>query len=204
MEFSRAEHWKNVFETKDTSQVSWFESSPVLSLDLVKKYATSRELPIVDLGGGDSRLVDGLVEQAFKKVDLLDVSQAALSVTKSRLGELISYIQADLTNWMPAKKYQLAHDRAAFHFLTKRNDQLLYVKNVHQALAQSGVLILGTFSKNGDSKRCSALDVCQHDSSSIKALFEPFELIENFENTHRTPSGSEQLFSWFVLKKKLQ
>lgn len=202
MVMSMSDHWESVFETKDTSQVSWYQEVPKLSLELVLKHVENPFASVIDVGGGDSRLLDGLLEHKFQNLSLLDISRAALSATKNRLGERVRYIKTDVTQWRPDSRYDLVHDRAAFHFLTDLKDQESYAENMYQALNDSGTLIIGTFSKNGDSKRCSALDICQHDAQSIENIFRKFDLVENFEDIHQTPSGNEQLFSWHILKKK--
>lgn len=196
-------HWENVYETKSPEQVSWTQQIPEPSLSLIKRYCPGKECSIIDIGGGDSKLVDHLLDEGFSNVSVLDISCASLERAKKRLGE-----KADKVNWIcknvleleANKRYDVWHDRAAFHFLTNEQDRKKYINLVSNVV--KGHLILATFSKNGP-KKCSGLDICQYDENEIQDLFsEHFTLTHHQIVDHTTPFGTDQNFIYSVLSKK--
>ncbi len=195
----RQAHWQTVYRSKDEREVSWFEESPVVSLELIETTGVGPDAAIIDIGGGASRLVDALVAERFRTISVLDISEEALSIARTRLsarGESVDWIVADITRWQPAKTYDVWHDRAVFHFLREPADCAAYAARVRQAVRPGGHLIIGTFAPDGP-ERCSGLPIMRHDAASIaQTLGDPFQLMETRRHDHVTPAGSIQHFQF--------
>ncbi len=202
----RKAHWEAVYEQKDEAEVSWFQESPALSIELIGALAPRPDASIIDVGGGASRLVDELVRRGHRDVTVLDLSQAALQASQKRLGAQaadVAWIAADVTDWRPARTYDLWHDRAAFHFLTAPEDRVRYVARLTQALAPGGRAIIATFALDGPEK-CSGLPVVRYDAAALgEALGEAFAWVETREHRHSTPWGSPQLFQFSVFRRRI-
>ena len=198
-DFDRKTHWDNVYTTKHETEVSWFEASPAISLDLIHATGVSTGASIIDIGGGASRLVDGLLSRDFKAITVLDLSMKALEAARTRLeeaGSTVDWVVADVTKWEPSRSYDVWHDRAAFHFLTEPHDQAGYAEQVSKAVHPGGHVIIGTFAPDGP-ERCSNLQVVRHDAASIgKILGNAFVLADERRHGHETPSGSTQWFQF--------
>ena len=150
-----AQHWDEVFLTKDTHQVSWYQQNPEISLALIADTPGS----VIDVGAGNSTLVDELLAAGRTELTVLDISEAALELTRRRLAhhaELVSFEVADITTWQPRQTYAVWHDRAVFHFLTNPADQSSYVNLVTHAISPGGALVVGTFAEDGPTQ-CSGL-----------------------------------------------
>jgi trans-aconitate methyltransferase len=201
----RHDHWENVYASKGENQVSWFQETPAISLDLIGLVGAVPGSGIIDIGGGTSRLVDCLVSQGYEDVTVLDLSEAALAAARSRLGDRarqVTWIAADVTIWEPARTYDVWHDRAAFHFLTGREDQAAYVARLRRALRPGGHAIIGTFAPDGP-ERCSGLLVSRYDAASLAATFgRGFELIDARRNEHVTPWGATQKFQFSTFRRE--
>ncbi len=199
-------HWEGIFKTKDTSKVSWFQEKPIISLKLIRDYTKNRNVSIIDVGAGDSQLPDYLLEDQFTNLTFLDISGIALELSKSRIQDKthnLNWIETNILDFKAKTTFDLWHDRAVFHFISNPVDQMKYKEVLLNALAPSGIVIIAAFSKNGGPSQCSGIDICPHDKESFAKIFSPeFEIINNFENKHRTPSGAIQNFSWVVLKRK--
>lgn len=201
----RRVHWQDVWTKKQFDTVSWFQSEPATSLHLIARAGLRKEAGIVDIGGGASLLVDRLLEQGYLHLAVLDVSQAALDVAAERLGPLgddVSWIESDVLEWRPVPGlFELWHDRAVFHFLTRPEEQKAYRNVMMTALVPGGWAILGTFAPDGPEK-CSGLPVVQHDAASLGRILGPdFELIEEIGEEHRTPGGAVQKFNWCLFRR---
>ena len=192
-------HWENVYKTKSDRDVSWFEESPAISLELIHATGVNTGASIIDVGGGASQLVDKLLDEGFEAVTVLDLSAKALATSKARLGargDRVQWLAADVTTWQPSQTYDVWHDRAAFHFLTEQTDRAAYAERVLRAVRPGGHVIIGTFALDGP-ERCSGLPVTRHDSHSIGQLLGPsFELAEARNHAHHTPSGAIQRFQF--------
>ena len=195
----RQAHWQNVYHTKAEDEVSWFQSSPTISLDLIRATGVSRDASVVDIGAGASRLIDALVDAGFTALTALDLSEKALDIARARLADRaanVDWVVADVTAWRPLRIYDVWHDRAAFHFLTDPADQLAYADCVREAVRPGGYVIIGTFALDGP-ERCSGLPVVRHDAPSIgKILGSSFELVESRRQEHQTPGGAIQQFQF--------
>ncbi|WP_158671815.1 class I SAM-dependent methyltransferase [Bradyrhizobium guangdongense] len=195
----RSAHWDHVYATKGEAEVSWYQDSPAISLEMIRAASPNHDAAIIDIGGGASRLVDALLQDGYRDVGVLDISVNALDAAKKRIGasaSMVDWIVADATSWRPAKSYDVWHDRAAFHFLTDPRDRAAYVERLRSAVASGGQVIIGTFAPDGPEK-CSGLPVQRHDSASLAAELGPeFELMETRRETHHTPWNSTQAFQF--------
>ncbi|HET7681653.1 MAG TPA: class I SAM-dependent methyltransferase [Xanthobacteraceae bacterium] len=203
-EFDRKAHWQGVYSSKSETEVSWFEQSPAMSLDLIRRSGAGSGTSIIDVGGGASRLVDALLDSGYRAITVLDLSEKALSVARARLGPRASqvrWIAADVTRWEPEQKYDLWHDRAAFHFLTDPDERRAYVERLMRGTSPGAQVIIGTFAPDGP-ERCSGLPVARHDANSLQQAFgESFELEETRPYEHRTPGGGIQRFQFSRFRK---
>jgi len=195
----RQTHWENVYGTKGEKEVSWFQDSPTISLDLIDATGVAKGASILDIGGGASRLVDALLEQGFESLTVLDLSEKALATTRARLGRgaaTVRWIVADVTKWQPAESYDVWHDRAALHFLMEPHDRAAYAERLREAVRLGGHVIIGTFAPDGP-ERCSGLPVMRHDAVSLgQMLGRSFELMESRRHDHQTPMGGIQRFQF--------
>lgn len=195
--FDRKNHWENIYQTKELNTLSWYQPIPQTSLDLISEVNLPKNARIIDIGGGDSFLVDHLLKLGFTEVTVLDISENAINKAKVRLGESaskIKWIEADAASFVSNEKYDFWHDRAAFHFLTDKKEIQSYVKKASQLIAKNGNMIIGTFSKNGPLK-CSGIEIQQYSEESLSEVFSQyFEKQKCFTEDHQTPSGSLQNF----------
>ena len=202
---SRRDHWQNVYTSKGESQLSWFQETPALSLELIELAGVARSSAIVDIGGGASRLAESLVSRGYQEVTVLDLSAAALAAARSRIGEeanRVTWIAADVTAWEPSRSYDLWHDRASFHFLTLARDQAAYVARLRRALRPGGHAIIGTFALDGP-ERCSGLVVSRYDAEHLAAtLGRGFELVDSRPHQHVTPWGATQKFQFSTFRRE--
>ncbi len=193
------EHWERVYGTKAPDQVSWFCPHLETSLRLIEQALTgSLDDAIADVGGGASTLVDDLLDRGYRNLTVLDISQGAIDVARKRLserGEAVRWIRADVTQaTFPLHSYDLWHDRAVFHFLTKPEDRDAYVRNVVTAVKPGGHVIVSTFGPEGPLK-CSGLEVVRYDADSLRQQFgASFRLVESRKEIHETPFGTTQQF----------
>lgn len=201
----RTTHWQNVYATKGETEVSWFQASPAISLEMIRAASPDRAAAIIDIGGGASRLVDALLQDGYRNLAVLDLSANALDTAKKRIGaaaSTIDWIVADATTWRPAKTFEIWHDRAAFHFLTDPHDRAAYVERLRSAVAPDGQVIIATFAPYGPEK-CSGLPVQRHDSASLSVELGPeFELVETRSETHHTPWHSTQAFQFSRFRRR--
>ena len=201
---TRQAHWDNAYATKGETGVSWFEDTPTLSLELIRRARANAKSDIIDIGGGASRLVDALLQEGAGRVTVLDLSPAALDAAKARLGTAaddVEWIVADVTDWKPEHRYDIWHDRAAFHFLTETDARAAYVESLHAALRPGGHAIIGTFAPDGP-ERCSGLPVLRYDAAELAGVLGPsFQLVDQRRHVHTTPWGSTQAFQFSLLKR---
>jgi 2-polyprenyl-3-methyl-5-hydroxy-6-metoxy-1,4-benzoquinol methylase len=195
---STRQHWENVYGTKAPDQVSWFRPHLETSLAFIERAARNKEARIIDIGGGESTLVDDLLFRGYRSVTVLDISPTAIEVTRQRLGNLadaVTWIMTDVTTAdLPADAYDVWHDRAVFHFLTKPEDRAVYVEKVRKSVRPGGYVIVGTFGPEGPSK-CSGLDVQRYDADSLHSEFgRRFRMIDSLKELHQTPFGTTQQF----------
>lgn len=198
-------HWENVHATKSPEQMSWYEPHLATSLEWILE-AAPRNSSIIDVGGGSSTLVDDLYTQGFQSLTVLDISPAAIARSQERLSIVareISWVTGDVTLCsLPNGAFDIWHDRAVFHFLTKQSDRDAYLKQVISALKPSGQIIIATFSINGP-QSCSGLPVSRYDTSSIQQQFGIFfRLVKSATVTHQTPAGASQEFLYCRMERR--
>jgi SAM-dependent methyltransferase len=202
-ENSRTKHWERVHAAKSPEEVSWFQATPETSLALVEASGVGTEAGVLDVGGGSSRFVDGLLARGFEDVTVLDVSQAALAGAAERLGpsaEAVEWVVADVTDFEPGRLWSVWHDRAAFHFLIAAEDRGAYGRTLRRCLSPGGWAVIATFAPDGPD-RCSGLEVRRYSPQSLaEALGEDFELVTGLSEEHVTPSGAPQAFSFALLR----
>ncbi|MGH9716735.1 MAG: class I SAM-dependent methyltransferase [Candidatus Acidiferrales bacterium] len=197
-------HWEKVYRRNPPEAVSWYRPHLETSVDLIERVAQGRGASIgpgtsiIDVGGGESTLVDDLLDRGFHNVTVLDISETAIETSKQRLGamaELVRWIAADVTAAaFERAAYDVWHDRAVFHFLTTAEQRIAYVVNVTRAVKIGGHVIVGTFGPEGPTK-CSGLDVVRYDAAALHGEFGAhFRAVESREEIHRTPSGVVQQY----------
>jgi trans-aconitate methyltransferase len=203
-ELNRQAHWQKVYKDKGEKQVSWFQEKPAISLELIDGVGAKPNSAIIDIGGGASRLVDVLVSEGYRDLTVLDLSDDAIAIARSRLAEraaLVKWIVADVTEWEPSRHYDLWHDRAAFHFLTEAADRAAYFDRLMRVIRPGGHVIIATFAIDGP-ERCSGLPVIRYDATLLSAaLGRAFALIGTRRHDHTTPTGGVQQFLFGVFKR---
>lgn len=193
-------HWEKVYQTKRPNEVSWYRPHLDVSLGLIAEAAPQRDARIIDVGGGESTLVDDLLARGYRELSVLDVSSTALEVAKARLGERagkVHWLHGDVTRFGFARHhYDVWHDRAVFHFLTDPKDRAAYVRHVVDALKPGGHVIVATFGPEGPVK-CSGLDVVRYDPEALHDEFgSSFRLLKHLTERHHTPAGVVQQFTY--------
>src|SRR5579862_5293468 len=199
------EHWDAVYRTKQPHQVSWWQDTPKRSLELIHSLNLPKSASIIDIGGGDSTLVDHLLGEGFERVTVLDISEKAIERARLRLGSVAGKVQwviGDMNEFKSDIAYDLWHDRAAFHFLIDPVQIEMYRSIAERSIKPGGALILGTFSTNGP-KSCSGLSVHQYDQPSLSsALGNGFESITSLTEDHLTPFNTKQNFLFCAFHRR--
>jgi uncharacterized UPF0146 family protein len=202
MEINNKNHWETVYETKQPNEVSWTQENPKTSIDFILETRLGKSAKIIDIGGGDSKLVDTLLEEGFQNITVLDISEKALERAKKRLGknaEKVNWIVSDITEFKPETTYDVWHDRATFHFLTTREQINTYIEIVEKRVNE--FLIIGTFSENGPTK-CSGLDIKQYSETELEKQFSKhFKKLKCITEDHTTPFKTIQNFTFCAFKK---
>ena len=195
--------WEGVYQSKEEAETSWFEDRPQVSLDLIAATGVGKDAAIVDVGAGSSRLVDCLLEQGFRGITVLDLSDTALAKARSRLPQdaPVEWVVANVLHWQPTVRFDVWHDRAAFHFLTGAADQDAYLRVMDRALLPGGHAIIGTFAPDGPTQ-CSGLPVARFDAALLsERLGSGYRLVRSLGHEHRTPWGSLQRFHFGLFRK---
>ncbi|NNC62228.1 MAG: class I SAM-dependent methyltransferase [Eudoraea sp.] len=204
MKSDRKKHWETVYETKDPDQVGWTQEIPKISLDFIHSFELKKTAKIIDIGGGDSKLVDYLLEEGFENLSVLDISSKSLEKAKKRLGEKakkVNWIVSDITEFEPNMIFDVWHDRATFHFLTTTNQINKYLQTARKSVR--GFLTIGTFSKNGP-EECSGLEIKQYNEEELTSeLKDGFEKIKCVTEDHLTPFKTTQNFLFCSFRRQL-
>jgi SAM-dependent methyltransferase len=202
---SKKEHWDNIYSTKSLEEVSWHQPIPKISLDFILSLDLAKDSPIIDVGGGDSFLVDSLLNEGYTDLTVLDISKVAIERAKIRLAKnanKINWIVSDIINFFPERKYSIWHDRAVFHFLRKEKEINSYLKSLNSSTATDGRLVLGTFAENGPT-RCCALDVKRYSFNDLERKFgDKFHIEKTINSIHQTPFKTEQSFNFVQAIKR--
>jgi 2-polyprenyl-3-methyl-5-hydroxy-6-metoxy-1,4-benzoquinol methylase len=205
MENEIKNHWDKVFKTKEYNQVSWFQEYPNTSVEFLELFDLPLDANIVDVGAGDSRFVDVLLDKGYTNIWILDISAAALERAKTRLGEKaakVNWIVSDVLDFEPEVQFDFWHDRAAFHFLTTEEKIAKYVALTSAAIKTNGFLVLGTFSETGPEK-CSGLEIKQYTETSMSDRFNAtFDRVRCIREEHATPFNTIQNFQFCSFRKK--
>ena len=204
MKLDKKKHWETVYETKNPDQVSWTQEIPKTSLDFIHSFGLKKTAKIIDIGGGDSKFVDYLLDEGFENITVLDISFKSLEKAKKRLGEKakkVNWIVSDILEFKPNMTFDVWHDRATFHFLTTTDQVKKYIKTARKSV--NGFLTIGTFSKNGP-KKCSGLNIKQYNENElILELKEGFKKIKCLTEDHFTPFDTTQNFLFCSFKRQL-
>jgi SAM-dependent methyltransferase len=198
-----ANHWNAVYTAKAPDAVSWYSPHLEMSLQLIRRVAP-RYPAIIDVGGGESTLVDDLLAEGYRYLTVLDISAEAIRVCKQRFGAVADYITwrvDDITKAeLPRNYYDVWHDRAVFHFLTREEDRRAYVERVAYSMKPGGHVIVATFGPDGPTQ-CSGLDVVRYDADGLHAQFgKHFRLLKSRTEVHQTPWGAEQQFLYCLCR----
>ena len=206
MEINKKQHWENVFATKKETEVSWYQEKPETSLQFFGRNKIPKTAKILEIGGGDSYLIDNLLEQRFESITLLDISENAIERIKKRLGEKsekVRFVVSDILDFSSIEKFDVIHDRASFHFLTKEEDIQKYATLLSDILETNGLYFVGTFSESGPLK-CSGLEITQYSKEKFLKIFgNDFSLLNSFEEAHKTPFETTQNFIFCEFQKKM-
>jgi SAM-dependent methyltransferase len=204
MDTTRQNHWETVYETKNPDQVSWTQEIPKTSLDFIHSFDLTKTAKIIDIGGGDSKLVDYLLDEGFENITVLDISAKALDKAKKRLGDKaqkVNWVVSDITEFRPSTTFDIWHDRATFHFLTTAEQVATYMDTARKAV--TGYLTIGTFSDNGP-KKCSGLDIKQYNEETLTTeLQNGFDKLRCVTEDHTTPFDTTQNFLFCSFKRHL-
>ncbi len=199
------DHWEDVYCEKAPEEVTWFQSRPVFSLDLIDISGADRDSRIIDVGGGASNLVDCLLEKGFRRLTVMDISAKALQRVQERLGMRsaeVEWLEADITKHQFSAQFDVWHDRAVFHFLTDDEDRRAYLRAVQKALRPGGSLIISTFGLRGP-RKCSGLRVMRYSPETLhEVLGNGFTLLKNLEEIHQSPTGHLQQFIYCLFRKE--
>ena len=199
---SLAAYWDEAYRSRGFTAVSWFQSAPTVSLELIEVLGVDKTEAVIDIGGGSSPLVDHLVRAGFEDVTVLDVSEAALESARQRVGETgaVTWLHGDLLRWQPTRSYTLWHDRAVFHFLTAQADRDQYLLTLNEAMASGGAVVMATFASDGPDY-CSGLPVARYSPQGLSdVLGDGFRVVAERRELHTTPAGAVQPFTWVAAK----
>lgn len=203
----KQQHWETVYQKKNFTDVSWFQETPTTSIQFFESMQLPKTASIIDIGGGESRFVDYLLDNGFKNITVLDISATALEKKKQSLGnkaDTVKWVVSDVIDFKPTEQYDFWHDRATFHFLTQKEEVEKYVTTVKQFVKPEGTLILSTFSENGPTK-CSGLDIQQYSEQTLSERIEAFfTKVKCVVVDHITPSAAVQNFIFCSFRRKTE
>lgn len=202
MDADRQKYWDNVYKNKQPHEVSWTQDVPVTSLNFIRSFNMPKGARIIDVGGGDSKLVDFLLGEGYENITVLDISRSALEKAKLRLGKRawkVNWIVSDITAFEPGTTFDIWHDRATFHFLTTPEQINTYLNVARKSV--TGYMAIGTFSENGPAK-CSGLDIRQYSETNlVTELNDGFGKIKCITEDHTTPFNTIQNFLFCSFKR---
>jgi len=203
----KSKHWDDIYATRQPHEVSWTQENPKISLDFIHSFNLPKQASIIDVGGGESKLVDRLIDEGYEDITVLDISEHALKRTKIRLGEAaekVNWIVSDITEFKTDKTFDLWHDRATFHFMTTGDQIKEYVERAKSYLKENAYLTIGTFSESGP-KKCSGLEIKQYSEETLQdQLKKGFRKIKCIHEDHQTPFGTQQNFLFCSFKRQVE
>lgn len=199
------QHWERIYTSKKSEEFSWTQETPTTSISFLKDFNVPKSAPIIDIGGGESRLVDYLLSEGYVDITVLDISKKALDRAKARLGDnasKVNWIVSDITEFIPPRQYAIWHDRATFHFLTEESQIKKYVSIASGNLTGDGFMTIGTFSENGPDK-CSGLEIRKYSEDMLTSVLQSaFEKMKCLKEDHITPFKTVQNFLFCSFRKK--
>ena len=202
MIFNLKSHWEDIYQNKKPNEVSWTQEIPQTSIDFLKSFKLSKDSSIIDIGGGESKLVDYLLAQGYNNITVLDISKNAIEKAKKRIGEnsdKVKWIVSNINEFIPENNFDFWHDRAVFHFLTDIESRVKYKNLLYKAVKKGGHLVIATFGPDGPLK-CSGLTVERYSAAKLdKELGTNFKLLGSKLEEHHTPFNTSQqfLYCWF-------
>ena len=200
---TRKQHWEKVYASKQPHEVSWTQEIPATSLNFIHSFNLPKSASIIDIGGGDSKLVDYLLSEGFENITVLDISETAISKTKKRLGELsdkVNWIISDILEFNPSSTYECWHDRATFHFLTNSEEINIYLDTARKSVSK--FMAIGTFSEKGP-RKCSMLDVHRYSEEELQQqLRNGFKKLKCITEDHITPVHTVQNFLFCSFRRQ--
>ncbi|PZF74723.1 SAM-dependent methyltransferase [Taibaiella soli] len=203
MDEAMKQHWEKVYATKTPEEVSWTQAKPETSLRFIHSFNVQKDAAIIDIGGGDSKLVDFLLEEGYSNITVLDISEQAVIRAQKRLGEhagKVKWIVSDIVDFVPDTTYDIWHDRAAFHFMNTDEMVARYIQNMKQAV-KNGYAVIGTFSEQGP-KKCSGIEIRQYNQQRLSTILQPeFSNIACVIEDHTTPFQTQQNFLFCSFKR---
>lgn len=204
MHMTQRNHWDKIFEEKNDQQKSWFQTYPAISIRFIEELNLAKDAPIIDVGGGDSLLVDALIEKGYTDITVLDISAVAIANAQRRLGNkahLVTWVISDILDFQPVRNYACWHDRAVFHFVTDHQNIRHYTTLMARAIKDGGALVIGTFAEDGPEK-CSNLPVQRYSQKALTDLLKPsFTKIRCVNEGHQTPFNTLQSFTFCSFKR---
>jgi len=199
------DHWNNIYASRKSEEFSWTQDNPATSIKFLKQFNPAKDAPIIDIGGGESKLVDYLLKDGFTDITVLDISAKALDRAKARLGDKagkVQWIVSDINEFVPSRKYAVWHDRATFHFLTDESHISNYVSTASSHLVDDGFMTIGTFSENGPDK-CSGLQIRKYSEAVLTSvLHAAFQKLQCITEDHITPFRTVQNFLFCSFQKR--
>jgi ubiquinone/menaquinone biosynthesis C-methylase UbiE len=202
-----AEHWESIYRDRSSDELSWSQAAPATSLQVIDELGVDPGEAVVDVGAGESALVDALLARGHRRLTILDVAHGSLERARTRLQTVpgassVDWVVHDVLTWTPPVAFGLWHDRAVFHFLTEPDDRRAYVDVATRAVAPGGFLVVATFGADGP-ERCSGLPVQRYDTEALAAQFAPeFLPVTSRAQSHRTPWGAVQPFTWLATRRR--
>jgi 2-polyprenyl-3-methyl-5-hydroxy-6-metoxy-1,4-benzoquinol methylase len=201
----RRRHWDRVFDERGPTGVSWYERSPLMSLEMIGLAGIGTREAVLDVGGGASSLAGTLLARGFSDVTVLDLSEVALQASRAQLGPVgarVRWVHSDVLDWIPDRTYGLWHDRAVFHFLVDAEDRERYLTTARSAVRPGGHAVVGTFAEDGPAT-CSGLPVARYDAQALADAFGAgFALLGARRQEHRTPGGAVQSLTWVTMRRR--
>jgi len=198
-------HWNKVHTKRSPAEVSWYQPRPAVSLELIESCGLALDGGIIDVGAGASTLVDELLGLGHSRLAVLDISEAGIRRSQSRLGaavEKVEWYVADITDFDAPHEFAMWHDRAVFHFLTDAHDRAGYRRSLLNAVKSGGHAIIATFSLEGP-PRCSGLDVVRYSPETLSAELGPeLKLVTARDEAHQTPTGVTQAFTYCLFRRQ--
>jgi len=198
-------HWENIYRSKSDTELSWLQDRPEASLSMLDAVGVTPRR-VIDIGGGQSTFAAEALVRGAEDVVVLDIAEAAIERGKERSGaqaERVRWIVGDALDMLGLELgvFDLWHDRAVFHFLTEPSDRRRYIEAAATSVRAGGHVIIAAFAPDGP-EQCSGLPVHRWGSDQLAAEFgQAFEMIRSEQESHRTPWGKPQAFTYALLKR---